>query len=46
MKLFLKRNKNKKFVILDIPLFWKNKINSNKDILIYVKSKKKILLKG
>ena len=41
MKLFLKRNKNKKFVILDIPLFLENKINSNKDILIYVKSKKK-----
>ena len=45
MKLFLKRNKNKKFVILDIPLFLENKINSNKDILIYVKSKKKDIVK-
>jgi len=45
LKLFLKRNKNKKFVILDIPLFLENKIDSNKDILIYVKSKKKDIVK-
>ena len=41
MKLFLKKNKNKKIVILDIPLLLENKINNKKDILIFVESKKK-----
>ena len=45
MCVFLKRNKNKKIVILDIPLLLENKINSKKDILIYVKSKKSEILK-
>ena len=30
MKLFLKKNKNKKIVILDIPLLLENKINNKK----------------
>ena len=38
--LFLKKNKNKKFVILDIPLLLENKINKSGDILIFVKSNK------
>ena len=41
MKLFLKKNKDKKIVILDIPLLLENKINNKKDILIFVDSKKK-----
>tara|TARA_B100000900_G_scaffold411540_1_gene431415 strand:- start:1461 stop:2030 length:570 start_codon:yes stop_codon:yes gene_type:complete len=41
MKLFLKKNKNKKVVILDIPLLLENKINSKKDILVFIDSKKK-----
>jgi len=41
MNLFLKKNKNKKIVILDIPLLLENKINKKKDILIFVNSKKK-----
>ena len=40
LKLFLKKNKNKKIVILDIPLLLENKINNKKDILIFVDSKK------
>ena len=40
LKLFLKKNKNKKIVILDIPLFLENRINEKKDILVYVDSKK------
>ena len=40
MKLFLKKNKNKKIVILDIPLLLENKINNKKDILVFVDSKK------
>ena len=40
MKLFLKKNINKKIVILDIPLLLENKINRKKDILVFVDSKK------
>ncbi len=45
MKLFIKKNKNKKMVILDIPLLLENKINDKKDILIFVQSKKLEILK-
>ena len=40
LKLFLKKNKNKKIIILDIPLLLENKINNKNDILIFVDSKK------
>tara|TARA_Y100001970_G_C14137029_1_gene804871 strand:- start:414 stop:947 length:534 start_codon:yes stop_codon:yes gene_type:complete len=40
MKIFLKENKNKKIVILDIPLLLENKINNKDDVLVYVDSKK------
>ena len=40
MNLFLRKNKNKKIVILDIPLLLENKINKKKDILVFVQSKK------
>ena len=40
LKLFLKKNKNKKVVILDIPLLLENNINNKNDILIFVDSKK------
>ena len=46
MKSFLKKNKNKKFVILDIPLLLENKINKKKDILVYVQSKKPDILRN
>jgi dephospho-CoA kinase len=39
MNSFLKKNKNKKFVILDIPLLLENKINKKNDILVFVESK-------
>ena len=41
MNNFIKKNKNKKFVILDIPLFLENKINKKNDILIFVDAKQK-----
>ena len=41
LKFFLKKNRNKKIVILDIPLLLENKINNQKDILVFVESKKK-----
>tara|TARA_B100000989_G_C19514044_1_gene460675 strand:- start:562 stop:1131 length:570 start_codon:yes stop_codon:yes gene_type:complete len=40
MNLFLQKNKNKKAVILDIPLLLENKINNKGDVLIFVQSKK------
>ena len=40
MNLFLKKNKNKNIVVLDIPLLLENKINKKKDILVFVQSKK------
>ena len=40
MNLFLKKNKNKKIVVLDIPLLLENKINKKNDVLIFVESKK------
>ena len=39
MNKFLKKYKNKKIVILDIPLLLENKINKKKDILVFVQSK-------
>ena len=41
LKIFLKKNKNKKIVILDIPLLIENKIFDKNDILVFVESKKK-----
>ena len=38
---FLKKNKKKKIVILDIPLIMENKINNRNDIIIFVHAKKK-----
>ena len=46
MNLFLKKNINKKIVILDIPLLMENKINKKDDILIFVQSKKADVLKN
>ena len=40
LKLFLKKNRNKKIIILDIPLLLENKINNKDDILVFVDSKK------
>mgnify|MGYP006079037293 FL=1 len=45
MNIFLSKNRNKKIVILDIPLLLENKINKKSDILIFVKSNKSDILK-
>ena len=45
MNNFIKKNKNKKFVILDIPLLIENKLNKKNDILIFVDAKKRRLIK-
>ena len=37
---FIKKNKKKKAVVLDIPLYFENKINKKEDIIIFVSAKK------
>ena len=37
----IKKNKYKKIIILDIPLFLENKINKKQDIIIFIDAKKK-----
>ncbi len=45
MKVFLKKNKKCKLVVLDVPLLVENKLNKKDDILIYVETRKKKVLK-
>ena len=40
LNIFLKKNQNKKIVILDIPLLIENNIYKKKDILIFIDSRK------
>jgi len=40
MHIFIKKNKNRKIIILDIPLLLENKLSKKKDILIFVKAKR------
>ena len=40
MNKFIKKNKKKKFIVLDIPLLIENKLNRKDDILIFVDAKK------
>ena len=45
MNVFLKKNRKKKAVILDIPLLLEGKINKKNDIIVFVDAKKKIIKK-
>jgi dephospho-CoA kinase len=45
MKSFINKNKNKKIVILDIPLLMENKINKKKDVLVFIEADKKEIKK-
>tara|TARA_Y100000590_G_scaffold159434_1_gene182913 strand:+ start:4583 stop:5161 length:579 start_codon:yes stop_codon:yes gene_type:complete len=40
MNKFIKKNKGKKIIILDIPLLLENKINKKKDVIIFVDASK------
>jgi len=42
---FLKKNKKRKAVILDIPLLLENKLNQKSDIIVFVQSKKRDIIK-
>ena len=41
LRLFLQKNKKKHIIVLDIPLLLENKINTKKDILVFIDSEKK-----
>ena len=41
---FIKKNKKRRIIILDIPLLIENKLNNKSDVLIFVKSKKNKIL--
>ncbi len=41
MKIFLKKNKKKKAVVLDIPLYLENKMYKKNDVIIFLKTKRK-----
>ena len=45
MNKFLKKNKKKKIIVLDIPLLLEGKINNKKDVLIFVDADKKKITK-
>ena len=45
MHIFLKKHKNKKIVILDVPLLLENKINKKEDILVFIQSNQSDILK-
>ena len=45
MNVFLTKNKNKKIIILDIPLLLENKLNKKDDILVFIESKNSDILK-
>ena len=40
LRIFIKKNKKRKIIILDIPLLLENKINKKNDILIFIQSNK------
>ena len=42
---FLKKNKRRKAIILDVPLLLENKLNHKNDIIVFVQSKKKDIIK-
>ena len=43
--IFINNNKNKKIVVLDIPLLLENKINKKKDIIVFVDANKVEIIK-
>ena len=40
LNMFLKNNRKKKIVVLDIPLYLENKMNKRNDVIIFLKTKK------
>ena len=44
MKKFLRKKKNSKMIVLDVPLLIENKLNKKNDILIFINTQKKKIL--
>ena len=45
LSIFLKKNKKRKAVVLDIPLLLENKLNQKSDIIVFIQSKKIDIIK-
>ena len=45
LSIFLKKNKRRKAVVLDIPLLLENKLNQKSDIVVFIESKKSEIIK-
>ena len=45
LSIFLKKNKKRKAIVLDIPLLLENKLNQKNDIIVFIQSKKKDTIK-
>ena len=45
MRNFIKKNKNYKMIILDVPLLIENKLNNKNDVLVFVKLNQRKILK-
>ena len=41
LSIFLKKNRKKKIVVLDIPLYLENKMHKRNDVIIFLKTKRK-----
>ena len=46
MNNFLKKNRTKRAVVLDIPLYFENKLNKNKDVVVFIDSNQKRIKKA
>ena len=45
LSIFLKKNKKRKAVVLDIPLWLENKLNHKNDTIVFIQSKKSDIIK-
>ena len=45
LSIFLKKNKKREAIILDIPLLLENKLNQKNDIIVFIQSKKSEIIK-
>ena len=45
MELFINKNRNKNYIILDIPLFLENKLNKKNDVIIFIQSSQANIIK-
>ena len=43
MKVFLRKNRKKKAIVLDIPLYFENNLNKKGDVIIFISTKKKLI---